>query len=35
MALHGAQRYDQAIKAFEMMLTKMDNTHDMQIRSKL
>lgn len=32
MALHGAQRYDQAIKAFEMMLTKMDNAHDIQIR---
>ncbi|KAG2339547.1 hypothetical protein BDR05DRAFT_991937 [Suillus weaverae] len=31
-ALHGAQRYNQAIRAFEVMLTKLDSAHDMQIR---
>ncbi|KAG1723717.1 uncharacterized protein EDB91DRAFT_1270713 [Suillus paluster] len=32
-ALHGAQRYDEAITAFEMMLVKLDGAHDIQIRS--
>lgn len=32
IALHGAQRYDQAIMAFEVMLAKLDSAHDMQIR---
>ncbi|KAG0700213.1 hypothetical protein DFH29DRAFT_1056384 [Suillus ampliporus] len=31
-ALHGAQRYDEAIEAFQMMLAKLDSAHDMQIR---
>ncbi|KAG1728163.1 uncharacterized protein EDB91DRAFT_1314289, partial [Suillus paluster] len=31
-ALHGAQRYDDAIEAFEMMLSKLDNAADTQIR---
>ncbi|KAG2339575.1 hypothetical protein BDR05DRAFT_613660 [Suillus weaverae] len=31
-ALHGAQRYDEAIEAFEMMLANLDNARDMQIR---
>jgi hypothetical protein len=35
IALHGAQRYDHAIKAFEVMLAKMDSAHDLQIRNKL
>jgi hypothetical protein len=30
-ALHGAQRYSEAIEAFKMMLEKLDNAHDMQI----
>jgi hypothetical protein len=33
-ALHGAQRYDEAIEVFEVMLAKLDNAHDMQTRSK-
>ncbi|KAG2339395.1 hypothetical protein BDR05DRAFT_967930, partial [Suillus weaverae] len=31
-ALHGAQRYDEAIQAFQMMLSKLDNTPDIQTR---
>ncbi|KAG1788345.1 uncharacterized protein HD556DRAFT_1538722 [Suillus plorans] len=31
-ALHGAQRYDEAIEALTTMLAKLDNAHDMQIR---
>ncbi|KAG1806173.1 uncharacterized protein BJ212DRAFT_1538536 [Suillus subaureus] len=31
-ALHGAQRYNEAIEAFKVMLAKLDNAHDMQIR---
>ncbi|KAG1818213.1 heterokaryon incompatibility protein-domain-containing protein [Suillus subaureus] len=32
MALHGAQRYVEAIEAFQMMLAKLASTHSMQIR---
>ncbi|KAG2158573.1 WD40-repeat-containing domain protein [Suillus bovinus] len=31
-ALHGAQRYDEAIEAFTIMLAKLNNAHDIQIR---
>ncbi|KAG0709236.1 hypothetical protein DFH29DRAFT_1074959 [Suillus ampliporus] len=31
-ALHGAQRYDEAIEAFQMMLSKLDGAPDTQIR---
>ncbi|KAJ8588826.1 hypothetical protein M405DRAFT_933863 [Rhizopogon salebrosus TDB-379] len=31
-ALHGAQRYDEAIEAFQIMLYKLDNTSDAQTR---
>ncbi|KAG0708169.1 hypothetical protein DFH29DRAFT_1075813 [Suillus ampliporus] len=31
-ALYGAQRYDEAIAAFQMMLAKLDSAHGMQIR---
>ncbi|KAG2128510.1 uncharacterized protein EDB93DRAFT_1268284 [Suillus bovinus] len=31
-ALHGAQRYDEAIQAFQMMLSKLDNAPDIQTR---
>ncbi|KAG0694211.1 hypothetical protein DFH29DRAFT_1072975 [Suillus ampliporus] len=31
-ALHGAQRYNEAIEAFQMMLANLDNAHDMEIR---
>jgi hypothetical protein len=34
-ALHGAHRYDEAIEAFEIMLSKLDNAPDTQLRSKL
>jgi hypothetical protein len=34
-ALHGANRYDEAIEAFETMLCKLDNAPDMQTRSEL
>lgn len=30
-ALHGAKRYDEAVEAFRLMLTKLDNAHDMEI----
>jgi hypothetical protein len=33
-ALHGAQRYDEAIEAFQIMLYKLDNTSDAQARSE-
>ncbi|KAG1736630.1 uncharacterized protein EDB91DRAFT_1348004 [Suillus paluster] len=32
-ALHGAQRYDEAIEAFDMMLLKLDSATDTQIRN--
>ncbi|KAG0693950.1 hypothetical protein DFH29DRAFT_367861 [Suillus ampliporus] len=32
VALHGAQRYDEAIEAFEMMLSKLDSAPNMHIR---
>ncbi|KAG2339196.1 hypothetical protein BDR05DRAFT_992180 [Suillus weaverae] len=31
-ALHGAQRYDEAIEAFKIMLSKLENAPDMQTR---
>ncbi|KAG1791546.1 uncharacterized protein HD556DRAFT_642316 [Suillus plorans] len=31
-ALHGAQRYDEAIEAFQVMLSKLDNSADPQLR---
>ncbi|KAG2136886.1 hypothetical protein BD769DRAFT_1664433 [Suillus cothurnatus] len=31
-ALHGAQRYSEAIEAFQIMLAKLDSARDMQIR---
>ncbi|KAG1793101.1 uncharacterized protein HD556DRAFT_1527625 [Suillus plorans] len=31
-ALHGAQRYDEAIQAFRIMLSKLDNAHDTETR---
>ncbi|KAG1780745.1 hypothetical protein EV702DRAFT_1042967 [Suillus placidus] len=31
-ALHGAQRYDEAIDAFQIMLSKLENAPDMQTR---
>ncbi|KAG1845257.1 hypothetical protein C8R48DRAFT_678221 [Suillus tomentosus] len=31
-ALHGAQRYDEAIEAFTIMLSKLDNAPEVQIR---
>ncbi|KAG2338322.1 hypothetical protein BDR05DRAFT_705055 [Suillus weaverae] len=31
-ALHGAQRYDEAIQAFQIMLSKLDNAHDTETR---
>ncbi|KAG1793190.1 uncharacterized protein HD556DRAFT_1527681 [Suillus plorans] len=31
-ALHGAQRYDEAIEAFKIMLSKLDDSPDAQIR---
>lgn len=34
-ALHEAHRYDEAIEAFETMLSKLDNAPDTQLRSKL
>jgi len=34
-ALHGARRYDEAIKAFECMLSKLDDSHDAEMRGKL
>ncbi|KAG2131366.1 hypothetical protein DEU56DRAFT_814143 [Suillus clintonianus] len=33
-ALHGAKRYDEAIDAFRIMLSKIENATDTQIRSK-
>ena len=33
-ALHGAQRYDEAIQAFQMMLSKLDDAPDIQTRGK-
>jgi hypothetical protein len=33
-ALHGAQRYDEAIQAFQTMLSKMDDPPDIQTRGK-
>jgi len=33
-ALHGAQRYDAAIAAFETMLSKLDDAHDAELQSK-
>jgi hypothetical protein len=33
-ALHGAQRYDDAINAFKIMLSKLEDTADAQIRGK-
>ncbi|KAG0702300.1 hypothetical protein DFH29DRAFT_1079532 [Suillus ampliporus] len=32
VALYGAQRYDEAIVAFQMMLAQLDSAHDMEIR---
>lgn len=32
--LHDAQRYDEAIEAFNVMLSKLDDAPDPQIRSK-
>jgi hypothetical protein len=34
MALHGAQRYIEAIVAFQIMLAKLASAHSMQMRSK-
>jgi hypothetical protein len=34
-ALHGGGHYDDAIDAFEIMLSKLDEASDAQIRSKL
>lgn len=34
-ALHGAHRYDEAIEAFEIMLSKLDDAPDTRLRSKL
>jgi hypothetical protein len=34
IALHGAQRYIEAIEAFQIMLAKLDSARGMQIRSK-
>ncbi|KAG1758138.1 heterokaryon incompatibility protein-domain-containing protein [Suillus occidentalis] len=31
-ALHGARRYDEAIKTFEIMLSRLDNAPEMQLR---
>ncbi|KAG1803189.1 uncharacterized protein BJ212DRAFT_992315 [Suillus subaureus] len=31
-ALHGARRYDEAIETFEIMLSKLDNAPEMQLR---
>ena len=33
-ALHGAQRYDEAVMVFEVMLSKLDDAPDVEIRSK-
>jgi hypothetical protein len=33
-AFHGARRYDEAIEAFKVMLSKLDNAPETQIRSK-
>jgi hypothetical protein len=33
-ALHGAQRYGEAVEAFQIMLAKLDSARGMQIRSK-
>ncbi|KAG0705284.1 hypothetical protein DFH29DRAFT_1077689 [Suillus ampliporus] len=32
-ALYGAQRYDEAVTAFQMMLATLDSAHNMQIRT--
>ena len=34
-ALHGSERYDEAIRSFETMLSKMGESPDPQIRGKL
>lgn len=34
-ALHGAQRYDEAIEAFQVMLSKLDSTPNTQVRGEV
>jgi len=34
-ALHGAERYDEAIETFEIMLSKLDEAHEPEMQGKI
>jgi len=34
-ALHGSQRYDEAVEAIEIMLSKLDDARDPEMQGKL